>query len=302
MADEVRRRSIRILMDLQACQTSGSGSRGVGRYAKALFSNIAMERGQRDLFALVASHLPVPVDPGAVDKSRVLRFTTPSAWGSPRDYLGGEEDTLDGLALSAFVAPLKPDILHVAHVFEGFGERVALPSYKQRPAGQLISATLYDLIPLLYQDHYFQDDGFRKWYFSRLSWLRQADLLLAISESSRQDAINLLGIEPWRIVTIHGGISPHFRPAADLEGLRRDLAQRYGLRERFVLYPGGDDHRKNIRGAIAGYAAVPPEVRKNCQLVIVCSMDDHRRKMYLNVARQAGLDSKDVLITGFISE
>lgn len=302
MADEVRRRSIRILMDLQACQTSGSGSRGVGRYAKALFSNIAMERGQRDLFALVASHLPVPVDPGAVDKSRVLRFTTPPAWGSPRDYLGGEEDTLDGLALSAFVAPLKPDILHVAHVFEGFGERVALPSYKQRPAGQLISATLYDLIPLLYQEHYFQDDGFRKWYFSRLNWLRQADLLLAISESSRQDAINLLGIEPWRIVTIHGGISPHFRPAADLEGLRRDLVQRYGLRERFVLYTGGDDHRKNIRGAIAGYAAVPPEVRKNCQLVIVCSMDDHRKKMYLDVARQVGLDSKDVLITGFISE
>lgn len=302
MADEVRHRSIRILMDLQACQTLGSGSRGVGRYSKALFSNIAKERGQRDCFALVASNLPVSVDLGALDKSRVLRFTTPPAWGSPRDYQGGEEDTLDGLALSAFVAPLKPDILHVAHVFEGFGERVALPSYKQRPAGQLISATLYDLIPLLYQEHYFQDDGFRKWYFFRLSWLRQADLLLAISESSRQDAINLLGIEPWRIVTIHGGISAQFRPAADLEGLRRDLVQRYGLRERFVLYTGGDDHRKNIRGAIAGYAAVPSGIRKNCQLVIVCSMDDHRRQMYLDVARQAGLESKDVVITGFISE
>ena len=302
MVDEVRRRSMRILMDLQACQTLGSGPRGVGRYSKALFTNIAMERGQRDLFALVAPHLPVAVDLGVLSESRVLRLPNLPAWGSSRDFQGGEQDALDGLALSAFLAPIKSDIVHISHVFEGFGERVALPNYKQRLAGQVISATLYDFIPLLYQDHYFQDIDFRKWYFSRLSWLRQADLLLAISESSRQDAINLLGIDPWRIVTIHGGISPHFQPVADLEGVRRSLIQRYGLRERFVLYTGGDDHRKNIRGAIAGYATVPTEVRRNCQLVIVCSMDDHRRKMYLDIARQVGLGSQDVVITGFVPE
>lgn len=302
MADEARRRSMRILMDIQACQTAGSGPRGVGRYSKSLFTHIVQNGGPRDTFALFAPHLPVALDPGVLNESRVLRLPDLPAWGSPRDFQGGEEDTLDGLALSAFLAPIKSDVIHVSHAFEGFSERVALPSYKQRPTGQVISATLYDLIPLLYQEHYFQDESFRKWYFSRLSWLRQANLLLAISESSRQDAINLLGIDPWRIVTIHGGIAPHFQPAADHEGTRRDLIQRYGLRERFVLYTGGDDHRKNIRGAIAGYASVPGEIRRNCTLVIVCSMDDQRRKMYLDIARQVGLDSQDVVITGFVSE
>lgn len=302
MADDVRRRSTRLLVDLQACQTQGSGPRGVGRYSKELFSNIAMTCEERDVFALLSDSLPLQVDLGKFNKSRVVRYREPPIWGTTRDYLGGEEDTLDGLALSAFAAPLRPDIVHVSHAFEGFAERVALPSARQRPAGQLISATMYDLIPLLFQEHYFHDETFRKWYFHRLSWLRQADLLLAISESSRQDAINLLGIEPWRIATIHGGISPQFQPSTNVDGLRRHLSQRYGLRDRFVLYTGGDDHRKNIRGAIAGYAAVPLTTRGNCQLVIVCSMDDDRRQMYLDAALRAGLRPQDIVITGFVPE
>lgn len=299
---ELNQRSSRLLVDMQACQTVGSGPRGVGRYSHALFSGLAAEAGERDIFAHLATHLPVPVKLDGFPESRMLRSPPLPAWGTNRDFQGGEQDTLDALSLSAFIAPVKADIIHVSHVFEGFGERVALPSISRRAAGQIISATLYDLIPLLFQDHYFKDGGFRKWYMARMAWLRQADLLLAISESSRQDAIALLGIEPWRIVTIRGGISPHFTPQEDPQTLRRELANRYGLRERFVLYTGGDDHRKNIRGAITGYAAVPPHLRKDCQLVIVCSMGDDRKQMYMNEARTAGLMPEDVIIAGFVPE
>lgn len=299
---ELRNRSLRLLVDLQACQTEGSGPRGVGRYSHALFSGLIAEAQQHDIFVHLANHLPVPVRLDGLPMSRVLRSPSLPAWGTNRDFRGGEQDTLDALALSSFIAPAKADIIHVSHVFEGFSERVALPSTSQRVAGQIISATLYDLIPLLFQNHYFQDEGFRKWYMARIAWLRQADLLLAISESSRQDAIALLSIEPWRIVTIHGGISSHFFPPPDRQALRRELANRYCLRERFVLYTGGDDHRKNILGAITGYAAVQPELRRNCQLVIVCAMSDHRRQMYLDKAQSAGLLPEDVVITGFVPE
>ena len=111
MVNEVQRRTLRILMDLQACQTSGSGTRGVGRYSKALFTHIGMERGQRDLFALVSPHLPIAFESTILSESRVLRLPELPNWSSPRDYKGGEEDTLDGLALSAFLAPIKSDII-----------------------------------------------------------------------------------------------------------------------------------------------------------------------------------------------
>lgn len=302
MTDELKHRSLRLLIDMQACQTEGSGLRGVGRYSQAFFSNLILETQERDVFAHLTNQLPVSVNLDVLPESRVLRSPTMPDWNTSRDFRGGDQDTLDALALSAYVAPLKADVIHVSHVFEGFSERVALPSISQRGAGQIISATLYDLIPALFQDHYFQDKNFRKWYMARLAWLRQADLLLAISESSRQDAIDLLGIDPWRIVTIHGGISPHFIPPLDRQGLRRKLSVQYGLRERFALYTGGDDYRKNINGLIKGFAAVPSEIRKDYQLVVVCNMDEHRKKMYMNEVRSAGLLSEDVIITGFVPE
>lgn len=299
---EINTRSLRLLLDMQACQTEGSGPRGVGRYSHALFSSLAAGAGQHDVYAHLSKQLPIQVELPVLPESRILRSPPLPAWGTDRDFRGGEQDSLDALSLSAFLAPIKSDIIHVSHVFEGFSDRVALPSISRRVAGQVFSATLYDLIPLLFQNYYFQDEGFKKWYMARLAWLRQADLLLAISESSRQDAIALLGIEPWRIVTIHGGIAPHFVQIQDCQKARRELTDRYSLRERFVLYTGGDDHRKNIRGAITGYAAVPTELRKNCQLVIVCAISDDRKRMYLNEAIAAGLLYNDIVFTGFVSE
>ena len=294
--------SSRLLFDLQACQTPGSGPRGVGRYSHALFSSLLELAPEHEIHALVSAELPISVDLTMLSESRVLRIPTLPRWGAERDFKGGAQDTLDGVALSTFINSLKPDVIHVSHVFEGFGERVALPATNMRAPGQLLTATLYDLIPLLFKDHYFQNEDFRRWYFSRLAWLRKADHLLAISESSRLDAINLLGIEPWRITTIHGGIAKHFSPAADPKENKRYLAARYKLRDKFVLYTGGDDHRKNIRGAIEGYAVVPSELRKNCHLVIVCAMEEHRKAMYLGFAKAAGLTEDDVVITGFVSE
>ncbi len=294
--------SSRVLVDMQACQTPGSGPRGVGRYSHALFSSLLDEASSHDIHALVSTQLPIDVDLSRLPENRILRLPALPDWGAARVYKGGTQETLDELALSSFISALKADVIHVSHVFEGFGERAILPSASKRVPGQILTATLYDLIPLLFQEHYFQSEEFRLWYLSRLAWLRKADHLLAISESSRQDAISLLGIDPWRITTVHGGISPHFTVAKNIDAIKRSLAFRYALRDRFVLYTGGDDHRKNIRGAIEGYAVIPGDLRKNCQLVVVCSMDESRKSMYLGFAKAAGLLEGDVLITGFVSE
>lgn len=300
--NELSKRSARLLMDLQATQTNGSAQRGVGRFSQALIDNISINRGERDIFCLISDALPFKANLEAVPETRILRLPELPDWGSDESYHGGEKDYLDALAYSAFGAPIKADIIHLSHVFEGFGERVALPSPALRCSGQIYSATLYDLIPLLFQEPYLQNAEFRKWYFSRVAWLRQADLLLSISDSSRQDAIDLLGIEPWRIVTIHGGVSSHFKPGDNLAEERGRLIRRYGLRERFVLYAGGDDHRKNINGAIAGFAEIPRDLRKNHQLVIVCSMEEHRRQMYRDFSRSVGLSIEDIQFTGFVTE
>lgn len=294
--------SLRILFDLQACQTSGSAYRGVGRYSSALFENVASLAAPREIFALTSGHLAHRYEPRNISRARVIEAGVLPDWHTGRSYEGGDQDALDGIVLAALAQGVKPDVIHVSHVFEGLGERVGIFDPLQRTPGQVVSATLYDLIPLLFQDHYFQNPQLRRWYYARLAWLRKADLLLAISESSRQDAIRLLGIEPSRIVTVHGGISDHFRPPVDRGHARNRLLSRFPLREKTVLYTGGDDHRKNIKGAIRAFAKVPSELRANAQLVIVCSMIPEHKQMYLDEARTHGLGTNEILITGFVSE
>ncbi|MEX2206626.1 MAG: glycosyltransferase [Myxococcota bacterium] len=300
---ETDRRSIRLLFDMQACQTAASAQRGVGRFSKALFSAIVASAPPREIYALGSRQHPHAFRLEGVPAGHQCLVGPLPEWKSERDFDGGEEDSLDAATLSAVISRFNPDVVHISHVFEGYGERVGLPGGSERPTGQLLSATLYDLIPLRFRDHYFQDSRFERWYLQRLKWLRQADLLLSISESSRQDAIDLLGLDPSRIVTIHGGASAQFKPLVDGNAARKRLAARYGItRRRFALYTGGDEYRKNLRGAIEGYAALPPEIRRDTQLVILCALEPHREAMYLEDARKCGVQTSDVRFVGFVPE
>lgn len=257
----------------------------------------------RDVVALVATHLPTPVTLDGFEESRILRVPPSSDWRVRRDFEGGEQDSLDALLHSARVNVVKPDIVHVSHIFEGYGDPAALPSAAGRPIGQVLSTTLYDLIPLRFRDHYLKDERWRRWYLHRLKWLQQADLLLSISEASRQGAIELLGIDPSKIVTIHGGVPAHFKPVSDKPAALERLREKYGIcRKGFVLYTGGDDHRKNLRGAIIAFAQLPAHLRRELQLVIVCAIQDHRKQEYNRLARKVGLSGRDILLLGFVPD
>ena len=300
---ELARRSIRLLIDLQACQTEGSANRGVGRYSQALFSAMVGASGGRRIHSLTSSQLQTHPDLRGVPGNRRHEVGELPQWNSPRDHAGGDQDTLDAIALSSVIADIEPDVVHISHVFEGFADRIALPSYSNRPFGQVLSATLYDLIPYRFPEVYFADENFSRWYAQRVRWLRNADLLLAISESSRTDAIELLDLDPSRIVTIYGGVAEQFRALDDPAGARKSLFDRYRIRRpSIVLYTGGDDHRKNIAGAIHAFALLPAALRATTQLVVVCSISPDRKAMYLDLARRSGLGAEEIIFTGFVPE
>jgi glycosyltransferase involved in cell wall biosynthesis len=94
--------------------------------------------------------------------------------------------------------------------------------------------------------------------------VRRADHLLAISEHTRRDLIDLLGAPPAGVTVTHCGVDPTFRPldAAQVAAWRA----RYGLPERFILYVGTLEPRKNVPRLLDAYARlrrrgpVPPLV------------------------------------------
>ena len=92
------------------------------------------------------------------------------------------------------------DIVHVSSLFEGFPDN-AVTSVGECAGGPSTAVTIYDLIPLVHRQHYLGDDPttpISQYDFRKLSYVRRAALALAISDATRQEAIDLLASEPGR--------------------------------------------------------------------------------------------------------
>jgi glycosyltransferase involved in cell wall biosynthesis len=74
---------------------------------------------------------------------------------------------------------------------------------------------------------------------------RQADALIAVSESTRRDTIRLLNVIPQKITTTVLGVEPIFHPIID-KRLLQDIRDKHQLPQRFLLYVGLVEPRKNL--------------------------------------------------------
>lgn len=88
---------------------------------------------------------------------------------------------------------------------------------------------------------------------TRLS-ARRATCILTVSENTRQEVIELLGVPPERVIVTHDAARAHFRPP-DPSTLAAFRA-RYALPESFVLYVGTLEPRKNLTTLLESYRLV----------------------------------------------
>ncbi len=88
------------------------------------------------------------------------------------------------------------------------------------------------------------------WNLFLPSGIRRADHLVAISESTRRDLIDLLGIAEERISVIYPYISDHFRPVEVVE----PVLAHYHLTRPYIFYVGTLEPRKNIPTLLRAYA------------------------------------------------
>ncbi|MEO8740566.1 MAG: glycosyltransferase [Casimicrobiaceae bacterium] len=297
---------MRVVMDMQACQSEVSAGRGIGRYATALATSMARDLGDDDLrlcfnsaySATLRATLATFADaPGRARLSGYATLPLPGASDQREAALRATQTLVRHHWMS-----LGPDVIHVAHVFEGFDGRAVAPGPLPEVPGLVRSATLYDLIPRLFPDRYLADGARKTWYERQCDLLRGCDCVLAISEASRRDAIEHLGLDPAHVAAIHGGVEPHFQARKPPPDALARLGRRYGICRRSVLYTGGDDYRKNLEGAIAGYSALPARLRADTQLVIACALSPSTRASLIAAAKRRGLPDDALVLTGYVPE
>jgi glycosyltransferase involved in cell wall biosynthesis len=82
---------------------------------------------------------------------------------------------------------------------------------------------------------------------------RRADAIITVSEAARRDIVRLYGIEPTRVHVVHEAAAPSFRLIQDPSELRR-VRERYRLADRFILYVGTIEPRKNLPTLLEAFA------------------------------------------------
>jgi len=82
---------------------------------------------------------------------------------------------------------------------------------------------------------------------------RRADAIITVSESAKRDIVRLYGSQAERIHVVHEAAAPSFRRIRDASLLNR-VRQRYDLADRFILYVGTIEPRKNLPKLIEGFA------------------------------------------------
>ena len=73
---------------------------------------------------------------------------------------------------------------------------------------------------------------------------RHSTHVIAVSDQTRHDVIELLGVRPERVTTIHNGVGSQFMPISD--DRRRGFSSDKSLSGRTILYVGTLEPRKNL--------------------------------------------------------
>jgi len=197
------------------------------------------------------------------------------AYGYPYGDVSESSHSISAAAAqlrAKFFESICPDLLLISSFFE-FGTRYSTALDWNHLSGIPTAVIAYDLIPFLFPEKYLLEGAPRTgWYLEKLKQLKNFDLLLAISDVTRQDLIKHLKIDPSKITVIGAGFDQMLLPNPNEVALSK-LTQ-FGIRQPFVLTVGNVDWRKNTIGAVQAFADLPPELRRTHQLVLTQVGDD----------------------------
>ncbi len=265
-----RDRPLRIGIDAMVLRGRDAGTL---RYVEQLLSGLADADRMREYIVFAnASVLPanlVPAQPNVSCRDVPAVRILPRAVQQQFYRSWNSQGPLDLLHCPAFVPPLF------------FGGRIV--------------ATVFDLTFWLYPQT-MKWTGRLWWRLFGRKGIERADRVIALSESTKRDLGSCLGIPPERVRVIYPCTRGSFKP--DPNG--QQIAAKYGLPEKYILYTGTLESRKNIANVVRAYG----HARRIGSLKHVLVLAGRRGWLYADVLRtiaDLGLESQ-VVILGYIPE
>lgn len=293
-----------MVIDLQGAQTE-SRFRGIGRYSLSIAQAIARNRGDNEIVIVLNGSFPETIEPLRAAFDGLVSQENIKIWYIPLPVKECElknecRREASELIREEFIKNLNPDLLLITSLFEGYVDD-AVTSVKKFHKNIKTAVILYDLIPYIYPKIYLSSDIHKNYYYRKIEALKNADLLLGISESSCKEAMKSLSFSSEIVVNISSAVSDIFKPVVLSQEEYVQLMHNYKINKKIIMYaPGGFDQRKNFENLITAFAKLPSSIKSNYQLVIVSKVSYSNENYLRAVAKK--VDVEDIVITGYVSD
>lgn len=137
-------------------------------------------------------------------------------------------------------------------------------SYLLPQPGLKIVSMAYDLIPFIFpQVMSGQPLPVRIGWRMNFRKLLHSDAVIAISEATKNDLIQLFGVDSDKITVIYPGMDHALFNRANAEDATRQsqVLRRYGIEGQYLLYVGDSEWRKNLHRVLMALAKLDREIR-----------------------------------------
>ena len=257
---------------------------GVSRYIYYLITELARNPGKHEYIIFVNGDEVIRHLEGLVGKQAQITYVSAS-WPESQPAL---RVVWEQLTLPRLVARYNIDVLHAAVN--------VLPEWL--PSSCATVVTLHDLAFLRFPHVLTRSKRVYHRTFTVRS-LQRATRLIAVSESTRQDAHGLLHIPLEHIQVVYPCISARFSNVVK-EEIVDQIKEKYKLSEGFLLYLGTLEPRKNITTLLTAYAQLRQTYGIRQKLVVAGSKGWMYESIFAQT-QQLGLTS-EVLFPGFVSD
>jgi glycosyltransferase involved in cell wall biosynthesis len=182
------------------------------------------------------------------------------------------------------------DVVHVPH----HDAPVLVPSK--------LVVTIHDCVHLLFpQENSSKFQNYRM-YLHTKKVVEGARHVVAVSESTKEDLINIYNLPDSRISVVYNALDERFAPTHTHED-RTHVLERYQLKDPFILYSGKIRPHKNLHRLIEAFAVLKSELAdderyRNIKLIIIG--DELSKHQYLRLTVVRSGVQQDVRFFGFV--
>ncbi len=233
---------------------------GLGNYARNLFHGLYHLFSDEEYILMTPDSESALFDPSTYPYTQVISpKSRPKTWrnrGMVKDLNDLDVDVYHGLSNELPLGLHKLDIASIV--------------------------TIHDIIWSIYPKTYKSVD--RKIFKRKtLQAIKQADKIIAVSQSTKSDIIEYFDVDPDHIEVIYPAVHPMYY---DGQAPNTEILERLNLTEPYYLFVGNIEPRKNISLIIEALANIPSEER--FKLVVVGQGKKHK-EVLINQALTLGV-------------